>query len=403
MKKIVYTGLALLLIHAASAVSPSSIRRLVPDEEPPPGQAQLSFVETWIKYGKNSTAYSRELDASSFFLKGSKSSSVADEIAECIGYLFEAAKRRSYPVQALLCVLLMVPVITVVFFLLASKRSCPDNNIEAQTETDNDAEHAAGLVKRAVSAVPRLYEGRLQEKVWWYPPPMRMYSKRELLVDRFVNVSGAVASWVAAPVLLRASYVAGDSRTQFIGLIVFSVGLVGMLSFSALFHSFSCYWRIQRKLLYLDHIGIDAMIIGCYTPIAIHYGSFRILAFVLMLGAVGIIAEIAQFVIGRHKLEGGGDTSRVLLVRIVRYLIMGWSVAIISPKLSVIASPAVLRLLLAGGLLCTFGILIFVQDWMEFHLPIWHVMIQAASVCFYLVNYEYLVGSHGATLNGFGM
>merc|ERR1719238_1531427 len=139
--------------------------------------------------------------------------------------------------------------------------------------------------------------------------------------------------------------------TQFVGFFVFCIGLITMLTFSALFHSLSCHWRITRKLLYLDHIGIDAMIMGCYTPIAIHYGSLRILAFVLFLGTFGIIMEIAQFFTGRHKMDGGGDNSKVLFVRIVRYLVMGWSIAVIAPKLGSIASPAVVHLLLGGGCL----------------------------------------------------
>ena len=68
-------------------------------------------------------------------------------------------------------------------------------------------------------------------------------------------------------------------------------------------------WRYAQQLLCLDHIGISAMISGCYCPIMLQSGCFRVLAFVCMLGLAVVPMEVIRlYQISRESVGSDGDS-----------------------------------------------------------------------------------------------
>lgn len=249
---------------------------------------------------------------------------------------------------------------------------------------------------KAPAEHPRLLlEGEpLDSRLQWYTPPRRQYSRRELLADRLVNFSGVVLAFLGAALLGYASWAAGDELSMQIGFWAHGAGLITMLTCSALYHHLSWKWSSSQQLLSLDHVGISAMIMGCYTPLMLKTECYHVLAFVYILGVAGWLMEAFKLLSGRHDLSGGGDGTWTTfdVAHVVRYLVMGWACVFVSSALLAAIPPQALMVCAAGGVMYTGGILIFVQGHLEFHMAIWHALVLAASFCFYMANLFFLVG-----------
>lgn len=247
------------------------------------------------------------------------------------------------------------------------------------------------LVPEAPTKAPALLDGkRLAERLQWYPPPTRPHSRRELLADHLVNFLGVVLALLGTPILGYMSWLAGDRALKQLGFWVFGAGTVTMLTCSALFHHWSWHWRSAKTLLGLDHVGINAMIMGCYTPVMIEVEGFGVLALVWSLGAYGIVVEG----FGIEKLSGGGSgpVTCCAILHIVRYLVMGWSILLIFTRVMSDTPQAAWVGLIVGGTFYSVGVVFHLWKALEFHQSIWHAFVLIASICLYTVNMCALVG-----------
>jgi len=242
---------------------------------------------------------------------------------------------------------------------------------------------------------PRLLDGEpLSATIQWYVPPRRSYTRQELLADRSINFLGAGLAWLAALWLGYASWSANDPKEKQVAFWLHGAGLITMLNCSALYHYWAWDWKYSSELLTLDHVGISAMIAGCYAPLMIQCSCYRVLAFVCCLGLAVLPMEVVRL---WQLRTASNDASTknwkcVDILHVVRYLVMGWSCVAVGPTLVAALPTATLCLMSMGGLLYTGGVFIFIQDKLQFHLSIWHGVVLLASVCFYLANLMALVG-----------
>merc|ERR1712032_345812 len=108
---------------------------------------------------------------------------------------------------------------------------------------------------------PSLLSGKLEDRIPWYPPPFRSYSRRELLADRCVNFAGAGFAWLAAPVPGYLAWAMGSTLPKQFGFVAFATGLIAMLNCSAINHFYCWDWRRERFQGSIDRIGIESMIL----------------------------------------------------------------------------------------------------------------------------------------------
>lgn len=173
------------------------------------------------------------------------------------------------------------------------------------------------------------------------------------------------------------------------------IGMITMLSCSAYYHYHSWNWKRVRSLYSLDHIGISAMIMGSYAPLMIQCGCYKILAFVWILGAIGLSTEIYRLLqtVEENELCGRvGQWTPMDWANLVRYLLMGWAILPALPSVMGAFPNLALGLIVAGGLLYTGGIPFLIASGLEFHTAIWHSFVLVASICFYLPNVLVLAG-----------
>lgn len=250
--------------------------------------------------------------------------------------------------------------------------------------------------QEAPSCQPTLLNGEaLSGDLQWYAPPRRPYSRGELLADRSINFLGAGLSWLACLLLGYSSWAADDSPMKQGFFWLHGIGLIIMLNCSALYHYWAWDWSNSNKLLSLDHIGISAMITGCYAPVMAQCGCYYVFAFVCLLGVAVVPMELlrlSQVSQNASSDEPTKNWSCVDIMHIVRYLIMGWSCIIVGPSLLRALPSAALSAMVAGGVVYTSGVFFFVSHGIKYHLAIWHGFVVLASACFYLANLLVLVG-----------
>jgi hemolysin III len=152
-------------------------------------------------------------------------------------------------------------------------------------------------------------------------------------------------------------------------LAVYSLGLLGMLSASALYN-LTPAGRLKATLRQLDHAMIFVMIAGSYTPFAVN----------ALRPGLGLPLCVAVWL-----LAATGVGLRLLCGRIYErislglYLGMGWLVLAVLPSLAAAVSENVLLLLLLGGLIYSFGSLVHARARVPFHNAVWHAMVVVAA------------------------
>ena len=159
------------------------------------------------------------------------------------------------------------------------------------------------------------------------------------------------------------------------GVFFFIVGMFLMFLSSTIYH-----WvrpgvakNILRKC---DHISIYVMIACSYTPICVGviggWLGWMVFGFLWAIALIGSIAKIVA--LGKHPR-----------LSLAMYLIMGWSVLIIFPKVMEKLSPLSLTFLIAEGILYTAGTYFYAHDKQPHYRAIWHVFVLLGAIAHWSV------------------
>lgn len=148
-------------------------------------------------------------------------------------------------------------------------------------------------------------------------------------------------------------------------LLVYGVGLVGMLGASAAYH-LTPPGSTKDRLRRLDHAMIFVMIAGTYTPFALNVLPGRQgLGLCVAAWAVAAVGIALKLLVPR----------RIERLSLVLYLGMGWMVLGVMPSLIARAAPDVLILLVLGGVAYSVGAVIHSLRRLRFQNAIWHVLV----------------------------
>lgn len=159
------------------------------------------------------------------------------------------------------------------------------------------------------------------------------------------------------------------------GVFFFIVGMFLMFLSSTIYH-----WvrpgvakNILRKC---DHISIYVMIACSYTPICVGviggWLGWLVFGFLWAVALIGSIAKIVA--LGKHPR-----------LSLAMYLVMGWSVLIIFPKVMEKLSPLSLTFLIAEGILYTAGTYFYAHDKLPHYHAIWHIFVLLGAIAHWSV------------------
>lgn len=195
----------------------------------------------------------------------------------------------------------------------------------------------------------------------------RVYSRIEHSADAIVHVLGIVFAINASLWLLW--HVTGLS--VLVSVTVYCAGLLAMIILSAAYNLMPHHRPSKQVLRRLDHAAIFIMIAATYTPFAMNRlgqpSGDLILAAIWTSATFGV----AMKVLFPHRFEKSS---------IALYLAMGWLVVTVIKPLSVSLAAFDFRLLIAGGVVYSIGVVFYVIERIPFHKAIWHTAVLTAAV-----------------------
>ncbi len=218
----------------------------------------------------------------------------------------------------------------------------------------------------------------------------------EWIPNQLVAIKPHLRGWihlVTAPLSLAASIVllvlAPTAATKW-GAAVYLVASLFLFGVSATYHRF--YWAPKWETFWrrLDHSNIFLLIAGTYTPLSVALLETRdtvtILAIVWSGAVIGILLNLFW------------PTAPRWLSTLV-YVALGWVAVAYLPQLWAAGGPAIIALIVAGGLLYTLGAVVYAlkrpnpsPTWFGFH-EIFHACTVLAWACQCVAVYLAVLGS----------
>ena len=192
----------------------------------------------------------------------------------------------------------------------------------------------------------------------------RAYSPNEIRADALVHGTGILAALVGSIALLAHAGVTWVLASYLFGLLV-------MLACSAAYNltpPSQLKWLLRR----FDHSAIFLLIAGTYTPLLPFLPDAAqgwTLGLVTWLGAAFGIAMKFMF-------PGRFDRLAILV-----YLALGWVGVTAAGAFMQVLPPEVLKLIVAGGILYTAGVIFHIWESLKFHNAIWHGFVGIAAAC----------------------
>lgn len=218
---------------------------------------------------------------------------------------------------------------------------------------------------------------QLQDELVPYKPP---YSVGEEIANSVTSGIGTALSIAGLVVMIvyAASY--GDVW-HITSVSIFGAALILSHLSSTLYHSISPP-RAKNVLKLFDHLAIYILIAGTYTPFVLvnMRGNWGWTLFTIIWGlaVLGVIIKLTRL----NNIRGLSTGF---------YVAMGWCVILaINPMLETVAAGGI-KLLLAGGICYTVGVVFYAWKSMPYSHAIWHCFVIAGSICHFFAVLFYVI------------
>lgn len=192
------------------------------------------------------------------------------------------------------------------------------------------------------------------------------YSRAELIADGIVHAVGIVLAIAAGSALLSLSvFHAGPG--EYVAAVFYVVSLLTVLSISLAYNLWPltpAKWILRR----FDHAAIYLLIAATYTPFLaqLDKGAGAMIALVWCAAAAGMAIKL--FLPGRFDRLAVGF-----------YLAIGWSGVWVAGPLLQTLPPVTIGLILAGGIVYSCGVIVFVWQSLRFQSALWHGFVVAGA------------------------
>lgn len=197
-------------------------------------------------------------------------------------------------------------------------------------------------------------------------------TKKEEFWNTLTHFIGAVLSLIGLPLLIMANN--NLSSFSLASILFFEFGLLFVYISSTLYHYVDDI-ELKKKLRTLDHISIFYLIAGSYAPVCLitlyDYSGIEIFLTVIGIMLIGTFFKI--FYTGKYEKFS-----------LFLYLAMGWLIVFKINTLIELISLNGLALIMASGLLYTFGTFFYSSKTIKYSHAIWHLFVLGGSTTHFL-------------------
>ncbi len=203
-----------------------------------------------------------------------------------------------------------------------------------------------------------------------FTPEMRL---KQELVNSIMHGFGILFGIISIPILITFS-AQGNNLNSIVGSSIYGFCFLMVFTFSTLYHGFQ-HEKVKRVLKVLDHISIYYLIAGTYTPLILIYNNngfgITLLCVLWSLTILGTVFKV--FYCGRWEI-----------ISTAIYLLMGWSMLAGGNSFFERMPPAVLQMVIAGGIIYSLGVIFYLWDRYFYSHALWHLFVLAAAICHYV-------------------
>ena len=193
-------------------------------------------------------------------------------------------------------------------------------------------------------------------------------SRGEEWANAMTHLAGLVFGIVGLTLMCVFAAQRGTAR-HVVACAIYGTTLIIMFSNSMLYHLVKPI-RVKSVLQVLDHISINLLIAGTYTPFALLALSpkwgWSIFGIIWGLCLLGLLCDIFY----RRKW-----------LALTISLMMGWLIVLVFQQLCANLSTAGLVLLVAGGVIYTLGVVFYAMERVPYMHIVWHVFVLGGAVC----------------------
>ncbi|GAU08905.1 PAQR family membrane homeostasis protein TrhA [Desulfoplanes formicivorans] len=206
------------------------------------------------------------------------------------------------------------------------------------------------------------------------------YSLTEEIANSVIHGLGVLFS-IAGLGVLTAFATAFGNGWHIVSVSIFGGTMIIMYTASTLYHGIPLP-RVKMVLRVLDHSSIFLLIAGTYTPftlVSLHgVWGWTLFVSIWCLAVAGIAIELSPF-------------RKWRTLQIGLYLGMGWAVVVAAKPLLASVPPGGIKLLVAGGLCYTLGVIFYVWRSLKFNHAIWHLFVLAGTVFHFFAILLYVI------------
>lgn len=209
--------------------------------------------------------------------------------------------------------------------------------------------------------------------------PALSYDAKEEKLNTLSHGLGTVLALIGGLMLLIKGHELNFAQ-QF-GLAVYAASLVLLFAASTIYH----HSRDEKKRQWykkLDHTAIYYLIAGTYTPflsIAIPTAKAQYLLIALWtIAALGTLFKLVFI----HRFQK---------ISLAAYLIMGWLAVLLMDDMQRYLPADCLKLLIAGGLAYSIGVLFYAAKKVRYTHAIWHIFVLMGAGLQFLSIYLYII------------
>lgn len=203
-------------------------------------------------------------------------------------------------------------------------------------------------------------------------PHTNHYRVREEVIHSVTHGIGIVFGIVGLFVLISHATSCGSAR-YIVGCSIFCASLIILYSASTLYHGIQ-HPAAKKIFRIADHSAIYLLIAGTYTPFTLvnlqGAWGWTLLGVVWGIALLGIILQFSPL-------------RKYSRIRLILYLVMGWSIIVAIKPLAASVPPGALKLIVAGGLSYTAGVVFYLWRRLPYHHAVWHLFVLSGSVLHY--------------------
>lgn len=209
---------------------------------------------------------------------------------------------------------------------------------------------------------------------------IKKYTKSEEIFNAVTHGIGILLSVIGISVLIPYAAIYGDAW-KIVASSIYGFTLIVLYSASTLYHSFQNE-KLKKIFNMFDHISIYFLIAGTYTPF-------------LLVNMRGVWGWIVFGIVWTSAIAGTTLKliygNRFRKVSTILYLCMGWIIVIAIKPLILNTEPIGLILIVAGGLLFSFGVIFYKWKSLPFNHGIWHIFVLLGTVCHFFAVLFFVV------------